>query len=150
MRVKKVMLVFLIIIWMGIIFVFSNQTANISESKSDSVSNFIIDVTSGIRKEKISSSRREELIKNMRFYVRKTAHFTIYLILSILVYFTCTTYKVKHCFLYTILLCFLYACSDELHQLFILGRTARILDIIIDMFGAFMGCLISKNIFKSK
>lgn len=41
--------------------------------------------------------------------------------------------------LFSILFCFIYACSDEIHQLFLSGRSARILDTFIDSIGGFSG-----------
>ena len=41
--------------------------------------------------------------------------------------------------LLAILLCFLYACSDEIHQLFIKGRSCEVRDILIDTIGSLSG-----------
>jgi VanZ family protein len=35
--------------------------------------------------------------------------------------------------------CILYAISDEVHQLFVLGRGAQVVDVLIDSLGAFVG-----------
>jgi VanZ family protein len=35
-----------------------------------------------------------------------------------------------------ILLCFLYASSDEIHQLFVPGRSGSFIDILLDTFGS--------------
>ena len=37
---------------------------------------------------------------------------------------------------------FLYACSDEIHQLFVPGRSGNILDVLIDTVGASVGVLV--------
>jgi VanZ family protein len=48
----------------------------------------------------------------------------------------------------------LYACTDEIHQIFIPGRTARIKDIFIDTAGGSAGLLlgyfINKKVFFKK
>jgi len=36
----------------------------------------------------------------------------------------------------------LYACSDEFHQLFVIGREGSIKDVILDTSGGMMGMLI--------
>ncbi|MBR2552483.1 MAG: VanZ family protein [Erysipelotrichaceae bacterium] len=40
--------------------------------------------------------------------------------------------------------CFLYACSDELHQLFVGGRSAQFRDVLIDMGGVLLFWLIRR------
>ena len=52
---------------------------------------------------------------------------------------TFQVYKIKHSLFVAVLFCFLYACGDELHQLFISMRSARILDVWIDTCGSLTG-----------
>ena len=44
-------------------------------------------------------------------------------------------------------ICFLYACTDELHQLFIAGRSAEIKDVLIDSFGSLTSILLCNFIY---
>ena len=44
--------------------------------------------------------------------------------------------------IYTIIFVFIYACSDEIHQLFIRGRSGEILDVLIDTLGGFTSSFI--------
>lgn len=37
---------------------------------------------------------------------------------------------------------FLYACTDEMHQLFVIGRTSSFIDVLIDTSGSFTGIMI--------
>lgn len=74
-------------------------------------------------------------------WVRKGAHFTLYLILGVL-----SAYVVQRLFgfshsvcCYCVLACLLVAALDEYHQLFVPGRSAQLLDVGIDLFGASMG-----------
>ena len=46
--------------------------------------------------------------------------------------------------IYTIIFVFIYACSDEIHQLFVSGRSGEILDVLIDTTGGFVGTMIYK------
>jgi VanZ family protein len=146
MRLKKIFLGVFIIFWLIVIFIFSNQNASKSENMSDKFSSSIIDITLKIKNEKISEETRKEKIENTRFLVRKTAHFTIYLILGILVYQACVLYGIKRKFLISILFCIIYASTDEIHQIFIVGRTAKLLDVFIDSFGSLIGISIIKKI----
>ena len=42
----------------------------------------------------------------------------------------------------SITLSFLYACTDEIHQIFVPGRSAQFRDVLIDTLGASFGCLL--------
>lgn len=80
------------------------------------------------------------------FIVRKTAHFTEYAILGILfVFFFRQFFPQKNSsryFILAILFSFFYACTDEIHQLFIPGRSGQFTDVLIDTLGASFGCLL--------
>ena len=133
---KKNFLVILLVFRLLVIFLFSNQTASKSQSTSDKVASDIVDAVETVTKNEIKKDKKENIIENTRFLVRKTAHFTLYFILGIIVYLLFTSYGVKKILFYSILFCFLYACSDEIHQLFLDGRTAKVLDICIDTCGS--------------
>ena len=133
---------------MLVIFLFSNQTASKSQSASDKVASDIVDVVEVVTKNDIKESKKESIIENTRFIVRKTAHFTLYFILGIIVYLLLTSYNVKMPILYSILFCLLYACSDEIHQLFSSGRTAKVMDVCIDTFGSSVAIIIFSTITK--
>lgn len=55
---------------------------------------------------------------------------------------------IKHPLIMSILLSFLYACTDELHQIFVPGRSAQFRDILIDTLGASFGATITYLIIK--
>ena len=55
----------------------------------------------------------------------------------------------KYLFL-AILASTLYACTDELHQLFVPGRTGQIFDVFVDTLGATFGCLLVLGVLKIK
>lgn len=118
---------FLLIIWMIGIFVMSNQPAKISDSQSEGVIKILsalgIDVN-GI------------FGQLANFVVRKCAHFTEYMILALLAFNVCKLYfDIRKVVLITIVFVFIYASSDEIHQLFVLGREAAVRDVIIDTLG---------------
>lgn len=139
MKVKRITFTLLVILCLSIIFLFSHQIGSASEGISDTFTIKILDVYSKVTKREISEERKEELVKDLRKLVRKSAHFTIYLLLGIFVYGAFRCYGVKHSILVAILFCFLYACSDEIHQLFVLNRTGRVFDVFIDTCGAGIG-----------
>ena len=134
---KKIIIkIVLVVIWMIVIFCFSNQKA----TESSKLSNGLIKNTIS----RIINDDREESIEKFVTPVRKSAHFFIYLILGILV-MNCFDIDKKYIF-YSIMVCFLYSISDEIHQLFIDGRSGEILDVIIDTTGSFLGIVTNYNI----
>ncbi len=77
------------------------------------------------------------------FVIRKLGHFTEYFILYLLFYNVLKEYfKFKSSIFLSIVFVFLYACSDEFHQLFIIGRDGSIKDVILDTSGGMIGMLI--------
>jgi len=149
MKTKRIIILLLLITFASITFIFSNSTGKNSNNTSDIVTEKILDIYSFITKKKITQDRRKELILEMRIYIRKTAHFTVYLVLGILTYLLINTYEIKHKILISILISCLFACTDEIHQLFIDGRTGSLIDVFIDTLGSSVGILIlnSKKIF---
>ncbi len=135
---KRVIKFLLIIIWMGIIFWFSNDNAVESTKKSDSV---IVFIANKFVKKDLTLKEKEEIIDKYVVLVRKTAHFLVYFILGVLV----ISYMMergeidKQSLLIAILICLGYACSDEIHQLFISGRSGQLLDVLLDTIGASSG-----------
>jgi len=82
-------------------------------------------------------------IDNLEFLsllIRKLAHFTEYFILGILTINCFKDYKFNNIFIYSLLFCIFYACTDEVHQLFVPGRSGNIIDVLIDSVGSIFGC----------
>lgn len=150
MKIKRIIYTTLLLIWMLIIFLFSNQNADNSQSTSDRVANFIIDVVEVITNKEISDDDRNSFVEDSRFIIRKTAHFTIYFVLGILICLTLTSYQINNRIVFSIIFCLLYVCSDEIHQMFSDGRTFKLLDILIDSVGASIGILITSKFNKYK
>ena len=98
----------------------------------------------------MSKKDREKKKQKIVVPVRKTAHFTVYTILGVLVYLFTRTFEGKNWkkVLISIGFAFLYACSDELHQLFVSGRSGEIKDILIDSCGATFGVIIVWSLWK--
>jgi VanZ family protein len=117
----------LLIIWMIGIFIMSNEPASISDSQSSGV----IDILS-----RIGVDVNNIFGQLANFLVRKCAHFLEYMILALLVFNVLKLYfNMKQVIIITIVFVFLYSCSDEIHQLFVLGREGAIRDVIIDTCG---------------
>lgn len=116
---------------------FSNATATTSTKQSDTVIKVVAKVL----------HYNGDLTK-FRYVVRKTAHFTTYLILGLLVFNLCKYNNVKNIIKISLLVCILYACTDEIHQLFVDGRSGEIFDVCIDTVGSLIGILTYNKISK--
>lgn len=80
-------------------------------------------------------------LEAMHGAVRKLGHFTEYLVFGILLAHGLRgdgPQRPRHAVL-AIVLAALYAVTDELHQLFVPGRTAAVGDVLIDTAGAALG-----------
>lgn len=126
---KNIIKILLVILWMIVIFCFSNQKATDSTRLSDGfIKNTIC---------KINKTDCDKTIKKSFTPVRKTAHFCVYLILGLLV-MNCFNINKKY-ILYSLLICLIYSISDEVHQIFVPGRSGELFDVLIDTLGSFIG-----------
>ena len=132
----------LISLSMVLIFNFSSQNGNDTTSLSRAVTNKIASVVFKNYNSQ-SNETRNYITYSLNLIVRKTAHFTMYYILSASVYLLIFSMKkhFKTCFKFSLGIPLLYAISDEVHQIFTDGRTAKVTDVIIDETGAFFGSL---------
>lgn len=71
------------------------------------------------------------------FVTKKSAHFGEFFILNILFFRALKKHRLEHSIAFTIA----YAFFDEIHQLFIPGRTALLRDVFIDSTGAIVAYL---------
>ena len=142
----------LVITWMMVIFCFSNQPATESQGTSDSVIHVALNIAEKIVKIQLSKDTKNTITENVSFVVRKLAHFTVYLILGLLVSLLCSRYSLpfKQLLLLSILICILYACTDEFHQLFVLGRSGELRDVCIDSLGSSIGILFISVFYRKK
>lgn len=149
---RKVIYSILIVLWMSVIFCLSNQPAIDSTELSDGfISNTIGNVYKLFNKN-ISSDELSEIKVKYTHPVRKMAHFTIYMILGILVTLLVREYNVSFnkCLFISLLVCLLYSISDEAHQLFVIGRSGEIRDVLIDTSGSFISIFVFNKLFRKK
>lgn len=148
---KKLFHSILVIIWMLVIFNFSSQNGTKSTKTSDVVTSMVVNVTTSVANKDIPREEVKKKVEDSTFLVRKTAHFTEYLILGILVLQLLSDYtKInKRMLIVSLIICYLYAVSDEVHQIFIPDRTAKVLDTFIDGAGSLVGITIY-SIYQSK
>lgn len=144
----KVLKIILLILWMMIIFAFSNQKAVDSSNLSSGLIDRTVVKVYKVFYGDISKEKEEVIIEKYSYPIRKLAHYSLYFILGILSFLVIVDYKNnKELILYSMLICFLYACTDEFHQLFIDGRSAEIKDVLIDSFGSLTSILLCNFIY---
>ena len=117
MKKKKIIYIILIILCMLTIFAFSNKNSIKSDKTSKGLIYNILNTYEKVTNKNIN---KEKIVKKLNYPVRKIAHYTNW------------KYKKR----ITIGICFLYASLDEIHQLFIAGRTGQVKDVFIDTLGA--------------
>lgn len=143
---RKIIKGMLVIVCMFIIFLFSSDTSAQSTAKSEGV---ILEVTSIFG---LSSEQKQTIIDIAFVPVRKSAHFFIYFVLGITLISFLREFSIplRRILLLSIFLAFLYACSDEVHQLFVVGRSGQISDVLLDTFGATVGIGVYYFLFRKK
>ena len=148
-KIKRIIFAILIILNCSLIFYFSNQVADDSSVQSSRVVDWVSEVLPSIRN--LEETEKDSVKAMLVPIVRKTAHFSIYAMLGIwTINFALTFGKInmQQKIIYTILFCLFYAITDEIHQIFIEGRSCEIRDILIDTLGAATGTLIMLGIIK--
>lgn len=130
MRQEKIKIIIcwsLVAVCMGIIFWLSGRTADESASQSSSVLQWLTNLFG------------DNIFTE--FIVRKAAHCLEFTGLCVLVNLAfLQTYK-KLMSLPSVLFTSLYAATDEIHQLFVEGRSCQLTDWMIDTLGAVIGAV---------
>ncbi|MEN1967797.1 VanZ family protein [Lentibacillus sp. N15] len=124
-----------VVVWMAIIFYLSHEPASDSNELSTGVLDAVVSVV-----EKVAPHSEFNMVE-FHHIIRKCAHFLAYLLLGMLVFHALRRsgmygYRIT---LIALLTSVLYASTDEVHQLFVPGRSGEIRDVLIDSAGACVG-----------
>lgn len=139
---------------MVLIFVFSSQNSTVSGNTSGQFITYFANIfVKGFKNG--TEEFKNAIILKADFFVRKTAHLAIYSALAFFVFGFISTVLTKkmNVFVSSVAFTALYAVSDEIHQLFVSGRSGELRDLIIDVFGAFIGAafmLLILHLFRRK
>ncbi len=149
---KKYIFLIFIILWMILIFCLSNRTAVESTANSNVIIDFIIDCSSKIIGHEYNDLEIQNFYDILEFPVRKSAHFCLYLVFGIFVFLFINefNYNTREKMMISLLICLIYAFSDEIHQLFVLGRSGEFRDVLIDFCGSILGYFIINRFFLIK
>ncbi|TJX12543.1 VanZ family protein [Tissierella creatinini] len=131
--IRKVLPWILVVLWMVFIFYQSHKPAPESNKLSKGITEIIVETV-----EKVTPDVEIEVNK-YHHTIRKNAHFLSYLLLGILVANGLRNSGVNIGL--AVIICVLYAISDEIHQLYVPGRSGEVKDVIIDSAGALVGIL---------
>lgn len=140
MSAKKIISIILVVLWMSIIFLFSNQQGEGSGNMSREICEIIIDI---IDVKNIDIHKKEATIQILEPIIRKLAHYIIYLMGGIVIANCVYQYCYDKITIVTIsaIIGGLYAITDEVHQLMIIGRNGNVIDVIIDSLGIVTGTI---------
>ena len=129
LKVLRVILIILIILWTCLIFLFSSQDGGESSGFSRRFVEFFI--------------KDSEVVDKVEPYVRKLAHFSEYGLGGVLFISLFSTYgwTDRSKITTSILLGVWYATMDEIHQLMVPGRSGAIKDVYIDSLGIATGVI---------
>jgi VanZ family protein len=135
----------LIIIWMAIIFWFSNQKADDSTKLSDGL---ILKTVRIIEKINHKTYSDEEILNKFVYPVRKAAHFMMYFILGI---FSVINFKNdKDGLINAFIICITYAFFDEIHQMLVGSRSREVRDVLIDSISSLLSIILVYRIRKKR
>lgn len=140
-RTRSTIAGILALVWMCVIFAFSAQTKEESSVVSQGFSYRIVNTTGLLLHLHIDEEQLREIANAIEGFVRKGAHMTEYAILAILICIWLGRWQLSHRRMVCIaaVLTIFYACSDEFHQLFVVGRAGRVSDVLVDSAGAVAG-----------
>lgn len=124
-----------VVLWAGLIFVFSTNPFS-----SANTSRFFAPLLSAI-----FSGITAEQFDTIHFIIRKSAHWSEYLIFSLLLVRALrarfkSAVELRRA-VWIVAIVFLYALSDEIHQVFVPGRTPSLADVAIDSLAGICGIL---------
>ena len=135
-HVIRYILIICIIVLCCKIFASSSQDGGVSAGTSRQFTEILLK-TLGLE----CNDRTIEIINPV---IRKVAHFSVYMLLGFLTMCTCETFKWQRVykFDFSTMFAFVFACSDELHQRLVPGRSGEFADVCLDTVGAMLGVLI--------
>ncbi|MCB7303441.1 VanZ family protein [Bariatricus massiliensis] len=144
LKLKKIyyLSMFCLLLWIIVIFSFSAQPVTESVGLSRKVGQKVSELFVPGFKE-LPQGEQEEFVQKIDFGIRKTAHFLEYMVLGIWWGFLLMPARRSVRFKIWTAVWASAACAavDEIHQLFVDGRTGRWQDVCIDTAGAAVGIL---------
>ena len=129
-----------VFVWMAVIFGLSSQVASTSSTLSGSTVRIVVEHTQpGFGK--LPAAQQNNIVEQYQHLIRKTAHVLLYMFLGMLCMAAFSSYAMSlpRKSAAALAVCIGYAGTDEIHQLFVAGRSGQISDVGIDSCGAMLG-----------
>lgn len=128
----------LLIAWMVVIFILSSEGSDTSSGRSDMIVGLL--QATGVNWQ----------VDMLTFLTRKSAHVVAYIVLGVLTYNVARHYRwhsrVK--VLASIGFVGLYAMSDEIHQVYVPGRSGELRDVLLDSAAGAVGVILAYLVYK--
>ena len=129
----------LVLLWMAVIFRFSSQTAAASSETSGGVIRWLL-----VRFDRgfpdLSPEDQALRIEGLSFIVRKLAHGCLFAVLGVLTLSACLVdLPPRRAYPAALTVAAFRGVLDEVHQLFVPGRSCELRDMAIDALGAAIG-----------
>jgi len=143
---KKLSIV-LCLLWMGFIFYNSSRPGLVSNSRSYKIVESIRNDRNALEGKKNIAKAKPSVLPNsskdekINLIIRKNAHAFEYCMLAIFssnILFL-SGVKGKNALIYIMFICLLFAVTDEYHQMFVVGRSSLVSDVLIDFAGSLIG-----------
>lgn len=134
---KKYIIIICIILFIGVIYVFSNFKGEDSDKQSIGLLENTVGKIASIIDRDITEEEKTELYLRLNYPLRKLAHMCEFFILSLLLclLFQNLKFSANKVVLFTFLGSFIIACGDEMHQLFVPDRNGSLFDVFVDSIG---------------
>lgn len=130
-----------VLAWMGVIFYFSHQPADVSRNLSSGVTDAVFQVVVEVFKIDVTTGTGAGQLTWLHHLIRKLAHGAMYFALALLMVRAMGKSGLAGLKMYlaAFVFCVMYAVSDEVHQLYVAGRGGQVGDVLIDSAGALVG-----------
>ena len=129
-----------VLLWMIVVFCFTAQNGDESGDLSSGVTHLLMTIINQLFQLGWEEPKLLDMVALWDYPVRKLAHMTEFGILAVLIFCAIKTYKIaqvtKQRYLFAWLGAVAYAVTDEIHQLFVPGRSGNFIDVCVDASGA--------------
>ena len=134
---KKYFILICIILFIGIIFLFSSLKGEVSDRQSIGLLENTVGKVASIIDKDITEEEKHELYLKLNYPLRKLAHILEFFILSLLVclFLHSLNIGMLKVIVFAFIICFMFACGDEIHQLFVVDRHGSLFDVFVDSIG---------------
>ncbi|ANU13913.1 acetobutylicum phosphotransbutyrylase [Planococcus halocryophilus Or1] len=138
MKINKLVSWIAVFSWMAVIFYLSHQPGSASSHLSSGIVTALLSFIDGV------APQLDIDIESFHTFIRKNAHFIAYFLLGLLSLnaWRSSGFRGAKQLMLSFGLSVLFAITDEVHQLFIEGRSGEVRDVLIDSSGVGLSVLV--------